>query len=85
MMSRLRMYVPVIVLLSIFVLWGCPKKAEVTTAPEPQKEAAPAPAKEEQKAAPMQEQVTTEMPAQAPIERAATVSAGLQPIYFDFD
>src|SRR5512135_2161072 len=32
----------VIVLLSVFALWGCPKKSEVTTAPETPKETAPA-------------------------------------------
>ncbi|HYA88716.1 MAG TPA: peptidoglycan-associated lipoprotein Pal [Nitrospirota bacterium] len=86
-MSRQRMYVPVIMLASILVLWGCPKKAEVTTAPEQQKQAAPsvAPAQEapavEQKAEPLKEEAKPEEPK----ERAAAVSAGLQPIYFDFD
>jgi peptidoglycan-associated lipoprotein len=86
-MSRQRMYVPVIMLLSILVLWGCPKKAEVTTSPESQQETAPsvAPAKEEpkveQKAEPMKEEVKPEESK----ERAAAASAGLQPIHFDFD
>jgi len=78
------MYVPVIMLLSVFVLWGCPKKAEVTTSPEAQKESV-APAKEEprveQKAEPMKEEVKPE----TANERAAAGSASLQPIYFDFD
>src|SRR5512143_3735967 len=48
----------VIVLLSVFALWGCPKKSEVTTAPETPKETAPAvepekmPSKEAQKPSP---------------------------------
>jgi len=90
MKSRKLMYVPVVLLMSIFVLWGCPKKAEVTSAPEPQKEAAPAePAKEEpkveQKAEPAKEEVKPEAAKEESKERAAAASAGLQPIYFDFD
>ncbi len=85
-MSRLRMYVPVIVLLSIFVLWGCPKKAEVATAPESQKETAPsvAPAKEEPAVEQKAEQKNEEVQPAAN-EGAAVTSASLQPIYFDFD
>ncbi len=82
-MNRHRMYVPVVILLSVFALWGCPKKAEVATSPESQQETAPAvaPAKEEQKAEPMKE----EGKAEETQERAAAASAGLQPIHFDFD
>ena len=50
MKSRQLMYVPVILLLSVFVLWGCPKKAEVTTSPETQ-EAAPAKEEPQERAA----------------------------------
>jgi peptidoglycan-associated lipoprotein len=92
MKRRQLMYVFVVALMSILVLWGCPKKAEVTSAPEPQKEAAPAaePAKEEQKAEPAKEEAKPEAAAPAtkeeqPQERAAAASAGLQPIHFDFD
>ncbi len=88
MMSRKRMYVPVIMLLSILVLWGCPKKAEVTTSPESQ-ETAVAPAKEEpkveQKTEPTKEEAKPEAAQEESKERAAAASAGLQPIYFDFD
>jgi len=91
MKRRQLMYVFVVALMSILVLWGCPKKAEVTSAPEPQKEAAPAaePAKEEQKAEPAKEEAKPEAAPAAkeeqPQERAAAASAGLQPIHFDFD
>jgi peptidoglycan-associated lipoprotein len=84
MMSRKRMYVPVIMLLGILFLWGCPKKAEVTTTPESQ-ETTVAPAKEEPKAEvtePMKEEAKPEA---APEEHAAAAEAGLQPIHFDFD
>jgi len=63
-------------------LWGCPKKAEVTAAPEAPKEA-PAPA-------PQEEAKPEAAPAPAPAkeevkERAAAAAEGLQPVYFDFD
>ena len=69
----------IFVSLSMLVLWGCPKKAEVTAAPEEQKETAPA-VQEEQKAEQPEAAVTEE----AKPERAPE-AAGLQPIYFDFD
>jgi peptidoglycan-associated lipoprotein len=81
MKTRRLLFVPVIVLMSMLVLWGCPKKAEVTSTQEPQKEAVPEMAKETPKAeeaAPMKEEPKVE-------ERAAAEAAGLQPIYFDFD
>ncbi len=80
MKRRSLFFVPVIVL-SMFVLWGCPKKAEVTTTQEAPKEAAPAaeaPKAEAPAPAP-------EAAKEAPVEKAAAVEAGLQPIYFDFD
>ncbi len=87
MKSRKLMYVPVVLLMSIFVLWGCPKKAEVTSAPEPQKEAAAEPAKEAPKVEQQAEPAAEATPAakEEPQERAAETSAGMQPIYFDFD
>jgi peptidoglycan-associated lipoprotein len=86
------MYVAVI-MLSVFVLWGCPKKAEITSSPEMQKEAAPpAPVQEEpkveQKAEPVKEEPKPDLAAREEAEareRAATAAAGMQPIYFDFD
>ncbi len=75
----------VIVLLSVFALWGCPKKSEVSTAPETPKETAPAaepaPSKE-----PVQKPSPTEsMEEAAAREAAAAAAAGMHPIYFDFD
>jgi peptidoglycan-associated lipoprotein len=80
-------YVFVMLLLSLFVLWGCPKKAEVTVEPEPQKEAAPVKEepKVEQKVEPVKEEPKVEAPKEEPKERAAAAETGLQPIYFDFD
>ncbi len=83
MKSRSFVYVMTVLLVSAFTLWGCPKKAEVTSAPEVQKESVPAqpPAKEEMKATP-----PMETPAAGPKEEMpASAMAGLQPIYFDFN
>ncbi len=90
MKSRQLMYVFVVLLMSIFVLWGCPKKAEVTSAPEPQKEAAAEPAKEEpkveQKAEPAaQPEAAPAAKEEQPQESAAAASTGLESIHFDFD
>lgn len=63
-------------------IWGCPKKAEVSSVPvageaTPAKSEAeaPAPIREQETAARTEEE---RAPAQAP-------AAGLQPVYFDFD
>ncbi len=72
-----------VLMVSLFALYGCPKKTEESAVPEAQPkavekapEAAPAPA-EAPKAA--------EQAPEAPKEAAAKAEAGLQPIYFDFD
>ena len=85
MKNRHILLLGVIVLLSVFALWGCPKKAEVTTTPErrlPQKQNRPTEKKchreEGSRLAALQAQEESR-------ERAATAAAGLQPIYFDFD
>jgi peptidoglycan-associated lipoprotein len=83
----------IIALLSLFVLWGCPKKAEVSATPEtpqetaPVVEPAPAPAPEPVKEEPKVEQKAEPLPElkEEPRERAAVATAGLQPVYFDFD
>jgi len=83
MKSRSIMYVMTVFALSVFVLWGCPKKAEVTSSPQTQKETA-APKEE-----PKTEQAMATEKAAAPKEevkeRAASAAEGLQPVYFDFD
>ena len=70
-----------VLMLGLFALYGCPKKAEVSSAPEEQPKAvekAPeAPKAEEAPAAPAAEA--------AKPEAAAKTEVGLQPIYFDFD
>ncbi len=75
-------------MVSLFALYGCPKKTETTATPEeqPKAEAAPAAPKAEEapKAA---EPAPAPAPAEEPkkVETAAKAEEGLQPIYFDFD
>ncbi len=80
---KMRMSVLFLIVFSaaLISLWGCPKKAEVTSAPEPQKEETPA-VEQKPEAAPQEE---TKPVQQEPQERAAAGATGLQPIYFDFD
>jgi peptidoglycan-associated lipoprotein len=81
--SRIFVYVIMVFLVSAFALWGCPKKTEVTSAPEAQKEEA---AKEESKAESVKEAPVPEAPMKEEArEHAPVATTGLQPIYFDFD
>jgi peptidoglycan-associated lipoprotein len=79
MKSRSAVLFLIVVLSSVLVLWGCPKKPEEAPMPEAQKPAVEAP----KEAAPPVEEKKEEVKA-APAERAAAAE-GLQPIYFDFD
>lgn len=78
-------YVTCLVLLGVFTLWGCPKKTEVATAPETQREEAPVAAQAPAEApAPVQAEVIA--PAVPEVkEKAAPAAPGLRPVYFDFD
>lgn len=97
MRNRSGLLLGIIVLLSLFTIWGCPKKTDVTAAPETPKEAAPAqemksePTAEEKAAADAKAKAEAEARAKADAEakaaqeRAAAAAAGLKPVYFDFD
>ena len=71
--SRLLHYT-IILLASSFILWGCPKNAQITAAPEASTGTAQS---SEQKPG-----ASTET---GPTERSAAASSGIQPIYFDFN
>jgi peptidoglycan-associated lipoprotein len=71
--------VALLLVLSLVALTGCPKKAEVSSVPEPQPQAAQ-PEKVAEAPAPA-EAVKEE----AAKEAAPKETAGLQPVYFDFD
>jgi peptidoglycan-associated lipoprotein len=76
-----------VALMSLLVLWGCPKKADVTSERETPKEGAkeavtspstPTPS-------PGSEAAASAAAAREARERAQSMEAGLQPVYFDFD
>jgi peptidoglycan-associated lipoprotein len=77
----------VIVLLSMFALWGCPKKSEVTSSPATPSETAPAveSGKDGMKDEGAAKSKTKEESESMSKERAAAAAAGMQPVYFDFD
>ncbi len=80
--------VAVIMMVSMFVFVGCPKKSEVTATPEVQKEEPAAPDLAAQQAEEAKRKAEEEARAKAEAEereRAAAAAAGLKPIYFDFD
>ena len=88
MMKNKRIFMlGIIVLLSLFALWGCPKKAQVTTTPEtaPAAQAEPTPEQKATDAMKEEDRLAARMAKEEAAERAATAAAGLQPIYFDFD
>jgi peptidoglycan-associated lipoprotein len=85
-----------ILFVSLFALWGCPKSAEVTAVPEAQPAAAAAPEKSEAAKAEATAQANAEKERAAAAAKAreeaavseraaAAAGAGLKPIYFDFD
>ena len=86
MKSRSILYFMTVIVLSVFVLWGCPKKSEVTSAPVAQKEEAAQPAKEAPKAEAAKEEAKPAPAMKEEVkEQAPAAAAGPQPIYFDFD
>ncbi len=86
MKNRRIFLIGVIVLLSLFALWGCPKKAQVTTTPETAPAAKAEPAAEQTAGRRGRKKRGSGTAAKDESrERAATAAAGLQPIYFDFD
>lgn len=80
MKNKVTLLYTVILSAMVIIFWGCPKKAEVTSVPEPQAEQT-APAQVETKEAPAVEEVAKP----EPVERAAKAEEALEPIYFDFD
>jgi peptidoglycan-associated lipoprotein len=75
------MYLSLVLFVGLVSLWGCPKKAEVTSSPEAQKEniAPPTQAPEAASA-----ESTPDMASESPSQRSE-IAEGLKPIYFDFD
>ena len=80
------LFAVIMMLVCVFALWGCPKKADVSSVPEPQKEtpAAAQPETKPEAVAPAEEAKPSAEEAAAK-ERAAAAAEGLMPVYFDFD
>ena len=88
-----------ILFVSMFALWGCPKSAEVTAVPEAQPAPSVAPEQseaakaealaqanaEKERAAAAAAEAKAREEAAAGERAAAAAGAGLKPIYFDFD
>jgi peptidoglycan-associated lipoprotein len=75
----------IIIILTSMVLWGCPKKSEVTASPETQKEQAASSASAGAKIGQDGQSASSAGSGEDAKERAMTADGGLQPIYFDFN
>jgi peptidoglycan-associated lipoprotein len=87
-MKRTNVVLLMVLTMSLLVLYGCPKKAEVTAAPEaPQaQKVEPAPAAPAEDAArKAAEAAARQAEEEKAREAAAKKAVGLQPVYFDFD
>lgn len=74
----------IILLIGSLALWGCPKKTDVTSSPEAQKEGAASSQKSEDVSTNGKTGLNGEA-GKPSGERASFTSAGLQPVYFDYD
>ena len=83
-------YLMVVVCIGMLALWGCPKKAEISSVPETPREETPAAAAPAQPAAEAPAQPEQKAEAAQPVveevkEQAAPAPAGLRPVYFNFN
>ncbi len=72
----------VLLLIALFSLWGCPKKAEMTATPEAQP---PGGSQREVVTQPATPSPEGTRQAEEMKEKTATAAQALKPIYFDFD
>ena len=87
MRKHVQLYLLATVVLGLLVLWGCPKKAQMTTSQETQTEKVTAPA------TPSAEGDSDSRSSAAAAagsgvgygERTSAAGGGLQPVYFDYD
>lgn len=88
-MKRNKTFFTVVILaISMFALWGCPKKAEISSVPEAQESArarGEAEAEAEARARAREREAANRVKDAETNERAAAAAAGLRPVYFDFD
>jgi peptidoglycan-associated lipoprotein len=83
MKSKSMLCLSIMIVAGLFSLWGCPKKMEVASAPESQKEAVTAPSTPEVTATQAAPAAASESGESE--ERATVSGAGLKMIFFDFD
>ncbi len=83
MTNKKMLFMTMILVCGALTLWGCPKKTEVTSAPEAQQETVAAPAAPAAASAP--DTAKTGDAAADSQERSALAAAGLKPVYFDYD
>ncbi len=82
---KTRISLLLLIIVSVFSFWGCPKQTDVSSTAEPKQEETPTAATEGQKpeqkpeAAPAEEAKPTAQ--EESKERAATGASGLQPVY----
>lgn len=77
-------YISFVLMVGFLSLWGCPKKAELSSTPDTQKETITAPATPEASSASGAESAAA-MKSDGSNEKATATTAGLKPVYFDFD
>lgn len=75
------MYLSCVLLVGLVPLWGCPKKTEMASSPEAQKENVTAPSAP----SPETTEAKREVKSGEPGELAKVTAIGLKPVYFDFD
>jgi peptidoglycan-associated lipoprotein len=75
-------YFMAVLCIGMLVLWGCPKKSELSTVPETPKEEKPAAAATTQ---PEQKMEAAQPKVEETKERAVAAHSGLRPVYFDFN
>jgi len=83
MKKTITLFYGIILLMGFLALWGCPKKADMTSSPEAQNgESASL-----QKRGDTHKGINTEMTGETgkPDEHAPLTTAGLRPVYFDYD
>jgi peptidoglycan-associated lipoprotein len=88
MKKHIQLYLLVTMALELLVLWGCPKKTELTTSQETQSEKVTAPATPSAAANGSESRSAAAAAAgngEGYGERAFAARGGLQPVYFDYD
>jgi peptidoglycan-associated lipoprotein len=88
MKKHVQLYLLAAMALGLLVLWGCPKKTEITSSQETQREKVTAPATPSAGASDsdsMSAAAATAGSGERFGERASAAGGGLQPVYFDYD